>query len=338
MRRALFLLTFVLAQVAHAQSEDTEAAKAAAGVHYAAGEKAMERGDEEAAYQEFMAAAAIYRSRATVANIGLSAIATARYLEGARHLQEYIKTGTDTPDYVLAEYRKALTYVARVRFESVDVGVHISLDGKLIHVSPAFQFEWIEMPGDHKLRATKTGAAPIEKTLTLPRGVVVIEKLRFDNNVKPINPATTAGGSQPANTPTSSAGNERAGTDQHSFPTKLVTVGALGTVALGTGVAALIFALNGSAANDRLAAERKRQGTSPLACEATNGCRALEQAADDRNSANQKANVLFAVSVTFAVLTGGTYLLWPEPKKHSATIVPWLDPKTGGGASWNASF
>ncbi len=324
MRAATVLFCLCAATPAFAQ-EASEAVKEESRQHFRAGSAALDRNDFETAYREFRAVLELYPSRSASANAGIAAVATGRYVEGVRYLHAYVTTVEDPPEHVLVWYRQALDRVGRVRFEVKDPDVRVSLDGTLIHSTPPLAFDWFELPGEHTLRAEKTGAPPVEKRITFARGELRTERITFD--AKPAEaPQVVPAAQQPQR---AEQHRTMPTTGERSVSAKWITVAGLGLGTLVSGTATLVFALNGSAASSRIDDQERelRAQNNPLACYPS--C-SLDQSYEDRRDAYRAANIALVTTAGLGIATGLVYFLWEEPERRNARITPWTDGKVFG--------
>lgn len=342
---AFIVLWAATAQAQSSIAEIPESVKAEGGRHFDAGYAAFARGDFEKAYVEYLACYGLVPSLSTLANLGMAEVKTGRFVDGARHLREFLRrkrlerNESDPADAAAAEhYEQALAKIGRLALQVNELDARVYVNGQFVQVTPLPE-EWLGKAGEHVVRVEKVGFLPVERHIVLLAGVLIKEHIQLEPTTAPVAVDSAAApqgysAAQDVRLPPSSP------EERSPLPVKpIVLIGGVAVTVLAGG-AALLFGLQGEAARDRTTDERNRlrREYGDRACTFQPGrCRALYEARDDRAAANRAANISMTVAATSLAATAAAFFFWPESKPRGSAVTPWWSP-SALGATWEGRF
>jgi len=286
------------------------------------GQEAYANGDQQTAYEKYLAAWNLKRSYDIAGNLGNVEVKLKKYKEAVPHL-EYVLA--NLPVSMDSETRAAVTkrtqdllteakgHVAIVKFSITPPEAAIAVDG-----APVEGGRVILDAGSHQLALTADGYQPVEQTLEVSAG-------SLENTV--ISMAKTGSGDT-ATIQSGGGGDTGASDDGPSIPI-LIAGGVIGLGALGAGIGLHVVAAGkGGERQDLIDG---LQGTGDCA-----GDNPPAECANISDLADQEST--FSAAGTGLLIGGGvviaatvTYWLWPRGGDDDTTASWMLLPSVGPG-------
>lgn len=315
----------VTPNVAVAQDESA-ASESDPATLFREGQEAYANGDQQTAYEKYLAAWKLKRSYDIAGNLGNVEVKLGKYAEAVPHLEFVlanlpVSMDSETRAAVMKRTQdllnEAKSHVAVVKFSITPAEATIAVDG-----NPVEGRRLILQPGAHTLSLSAEGYQPVEQPLKVSAGSV-------ENTV--ISMAKSGSGDS-ATISTSGDGADTAsgGDDGPSIPI-LITGGVLGLGALGAGIGLHVVASGKGGERqdliDGLSTDGACSSGSPPA-----------ECADIADLADQEST--FSAAGTGLLIGGGvivaatvTYWLWPRGSDGDDVawqLVPTVGPSVNG--------
>jgi hypothetical protein len=307
MRRYMQAACLVTALALSTQAHADDARKAEAQARFNEGLALADSGKWEEARLKFLQAVSLLPVASTLFNLANVEARTGHDVDAIEHYRAFLQLAETDPRITDQQRERAKQVINDLlkKVGQIDIragqGATISVDGKALAAPPT---EPVPVtPGRHVVEASRSGT--VRSAVVEPRaGEVATVKLDFaDTGAAP--PPGAGSGDGP--TPSWST-------------TRIVTVGALATVAVTGGVLSLVF--RGNAQDNVDAAQERLQGRSCLDVTGPN-CTAARKLKDDRDSNVTLSTVSLIGGATFAAAAIALSIVWPKSEERKAArLVP----------------
>jgi hypothetical protein len=309
------------------------------------GKAFFDAGNFEAARVAFRQAYTIFPHPAFLQNLGEAELRSARYVEAARHLAQYLHLSTSgSPaqrDGAKSSLKKAAEKLAAVVVETNVDDAEVRVDDELVGRAPLGSLPWYVEPGRHVVVARKLGYLDGTESLDVGAGLSKNVYVRLSRLVEAATPPSpkaeekTGTKASLASAPLSPAGPLPRESSASEARTVILLSGTILTVTAAT--IGAYYAVRIGADSNKLSTEKAQlQGSPATACGA-NGlaepnktiCGSIVTTSSQLQTDKTIRNVSFVVAGGLGVATVATFFLWPS-RPRSTAIVPHLSPHYAG--------
>lgn len=289
------------------------------------GRAAFDRGNFEMAWIAFKQAYAAYPHPALLQNLGETELRTGRFVDAARHLSLYLRTGVPTESerkLAARSLTKASERLGAVVVTTDAAGAEVRIDGELIGKTPSEDAPWYVEPGEHTIVLHKDGYVDGRIVLNVASG----PPTKTAVSLKPMPvPAAPAGGSAEAAAAPSRPGSPR--DHDSSSGTRTMVLASEGLVSVAGVAIGIGYLLAGNSADEQGRSYQARVDAAPLqpACSAPTGsvqqdCQALHNAIADRQRDRTISAVGFVGAGLGLAALAATLVLWKQPAQNATPV------------------
>jgi hypothetical protein len=340
------ILVAMVNRVAFAQPAPSPEEVQQAQARWKEGKAFFDAGNFEAARVAFRQAYTIFPHPAFLQNLGEAELRSARYVEAARHLAQYLHLSTSgSPaqrDGAKSSLKKAAEKLAAVVVEANVDDAEIRVDDEIVGRTPLGALAWYVEPGRHVVVARKLGyldgSEPVELGAGSTKNVFVrlprVVEAPADASTPKTDPRPTSKSSL-ASAPLGSAGPAARESTAGEARTVVLLSGTILTVAAST--IGAYYAVRIGADSSKLASEKGQLvGSSSTACSSNpmagpnkDLCGSIVTTNSQLTTDRTIRNVSFVVAGALGIATISTFFLWPS-RGRSTAFVPQIGENFAG--------
>jgi hypothetical protein len=310
------------------------------------GKAFFDAGNFEAARVAFRQAYTIFPHPAFLQNLGEAELRSARYVEAARHLAQYLNLSTSgSPaqrDGAKSSLKKAAEKLGSLVIEANVDDSEIRVDDEVVGRTPLGALAWYVEPGRHVVVARKVGYMDGSETVDVSAGYSKNVYVRVPRLVEATSNAPAAKPESKAEAKASLASasmvSSEPGTRESTVSearTVVLLSGTILTVAAGT-VGAYYAVRIGSDSSKLSGLKEQLHGSESTACGSGSitadnqpTCGSIVTTSSQLQTDRTIRNVSFVVAGAMGAATIATFFLWPA-RSRTTSIAPELGPGFGG--------
>ncbi|MGE0321022.1 MAG: PEGA domain-containing protein [Polyangiaceae bacterium] len=258
------------------------------------------------AYEAFRAAWELRQTTGIACNLGQTEMELKKFRDAAEHLDWCLaELPEPKPVEGAKDLESAKAHVVTLLLVAQPEGATIQIDGQPVGTAPTARPIFLE-PGTHKLELFREGHDAHIESFDAVAGDSVKKEISLVARVSEVD-----AGLPPASEPADVAPAEpvRPLPESGVEAKTLVVVGG-GVATLGAVAAGVLFRIDASSKADKR--DRLQRDAGDCFASASTQCHELSEAQSDYESLANTSTLFFGLGAGLAVLTVGTYLLWPD--------------------------